>query len=127
MAELRDLFQALVVAGARRHPIPDLVEVTLHIHYRHFVKTTSRSAPVPRVGTQVLVGPPLERLPSHRGDRFPGYAYEPETDSRHLYAGRRSGSRRISPELIPDIRSDECCEDCFGMRHRVKLKAQISR
>jgi len=47
------------------------------------------------------MGLPLERLPSHRGDRFPGYTHEPETDSRHLYAGRRSGSKRISPELIP--------------------------
>ena len=41
------------------------------------------------------------RIPSHRGDRFPGCTHEPETDSRHLNAGRRSGSNRIAPELIP--------------------------
>ena len=75
---------------------------SLHVHYRRFTATTSQSAPVPRIGTQVLVGLPLRRLPFHRGDRFPGYTHEPETDSRHLYAGRRSGSKRIPPELIPD-------------------------
>ena len=73
----------------------------LHVHYRRFLTSTSQSAPVPRLGTQVLVGLPLERLPSHRGDRFPGYAHQPKTDSRHLYAGRRSGSKRIAPELLP--------------------------
>ena len=79
------------------NPVP-----SLHVHYRRFITTTDQSAPVPRIGTQVLMGLPLERLPLHRGDRFPGYTHEPETDSRHLYAGRRSGSKRISPELIPD-------------------------
>ena len=36
---------------------------SLHAHYRHFHATTSPSAPVPRIGTQVLGGPPLGLLP----------------------------------------------------------------
>jgi len=35
----------------------------LHAHYRRFTATTDQSAPVPRIGTQVLVGLPLGRLP----------------------------------------------------------------
>ena len=77
---------------------------SLHAHYRHFLATTSPSAPVPRIGTQALVGPPLGLLPSHRGDRFPGYLLEPESESRHLNAGRHTGSKRISPVLIPEQR-----------------------
>ncbi len=74
---------------------------SLHVHYTPFVTTTGRSAPVPRIGTLALAGSPLGLLPSHRGDRSPGYMLEPETDSRHLNAGRRSGSKRIAPELVP--------------------------
>ena len=36
---------------------------SLHVHYRRFITTTNQSAPVPRIGTQVLVGLPLGRLP----------------------------------------------------------------
>ena len=36
-------------------------------------------------------GFPLERLPSHRDDRFPRSATEPDPGSRRLQAGRRSG------------------------------------
>src|SRR5512147_888065 len=77
---------------------------SLHAHYRHFHATTGPSAPVPRIGTQALVGPPLGLLPWHRGDRFPGSMFEPESDSRHLYAGRRAGGQRISPALITEQR-----------------------
>src|SRR5207247_1579498 len=42
-----------------------------------FLATTSPSAPVPRIGTLILVGPPLGFLPSHRGARFPRSAHEP--------------------------------------------------
>jgi len=35
----------------------------LHVHYRRFIATPDQSAPVPRIGTQVLVGLPLGRLP----------------------------------------------------------------
>jgi hypothetical protein len=77
---------------------------SLHAHYRHFLATTSPSAPVPRIGTLGLGGHPLEPFPSHRGDRFPGYLLEPESESRHLNAGRHTGSKRISPMLIPEQR-----------------------
>ena len=77
---------------------------SLHAHYRHFIATTSPSAPVPRIGTLALVGLPLGLLPWHRGDRFPGSLFEPGSDSRHLNAGRHAGSKRISPALIPGQR-----------------------
>jgi len=77
---------------------------SLHAHYRHFFATTSPSAPVPRIGTLALVGLPLGLLPWHRSDRFPGSMFEPESDSRHLNAGRHAGSKRISPALIPGQR-----------------------
>ena len=75
---------------------------SLQTHYRPFAATTSPSAPVPRIGTLALVGRPLGLLPWHRGDRFPGSPFEPESDSRHLYAGRHAGGKRISPALIPE-------------------------
>src|SRR5262249_21064346 len=75
---------------------------SLQAHYRPFHATTSPSAPVPRIGTLALVGLPLELLPYHRADRFPGSPFEPESDSRHLYAGRHAGGKRISPALIPE-------------------------
>ena len=77
---------------------------SLHAHYRHFHATTSQSVPVPRIGTLALVGLPLGLLPWHRGDRFPGSMFEPESDSRHLNAGRHAGGKRISPALIPGQR-----------------------
>ena len=42
---------------------PDEPTPSLHPHYRDFITTTSWSAPVPRIGTLVLGGPPLEFLP----------------------------------------------------------------
>ena len=66
-----------------------------------FNTTTSRSAPVPGIGTLALVGLPLGHLPLHPDDRFPGSLREPEPSSRHLYAGRRVGSKQVSPTLIP--------------------------
>jgi len=76
----------------------------LQRHYSAFVARTGCSVPVPRIGTQTLAGSPLESLPSHRGDRFPGSTHEPETDSRHLHAGRHADSMRISSALIPEER-----------------------
>src|SRR5512135_3430514 len=102
-----------MAASSRQVPPNCLVDLTirlgdwapsLYAHYRHFNATTSPSAPVPRFGTLALVGPPLGLLPSHRGDRFPGSMFEPESDSRHLHAGRHAGGMRISPALIPEQR-----------------------
>ena len=79
---------------------PDDPTPSLHPHYRDFNTTTSWSAPVPRIGTLTLMGPPLEFLPYHRDDRFPRSAQEPGSGSRHLYAGRHPGSKQVSPGLI---------------------------
>ena len=38
---------------------PDDAAPSLHPHYRDFITTTGCSAPVPRIGTLTLVGPPL--------------------------------------------------------------------
>jgi hypothetical protein len=53
-----------------------------------------------RIGTLILVGPPLEFLPYHRDDRFPRSTQEPESGSRYLYAGCRSSSKQVPLELI---------------------------
>ena len=47
---------------------PDDPTPSLHPHYRDFNATMGQSAPVPRIGTLALVGPPLGFLPSHRND-----------------------------------------------------------
>ena len=65
---------------------PPDVAPSLHRHYSDFITTTSDSAPVPRIGTQVLVGSPLERLPWHRDDWFPQF--------------RRKARIRLTPEEI---------------------------
>jgi len=59
-------------------------------------------APVPRIGTLTLVGPPLELLPYHRSDRFPGSVQQPVAGSRHLYTGGHPGSKQVSPRLRPE-------------------------
>ena len=66
-----------------------------------FIATTGHSAPVPSIGTLVLVGLPLGRLPLHLGDRFPGSIHEPKLESRHLNAGRRADSKQVASALIP--------------------------
>ena len=101
---------------------------SLHAHYRHFHATTSPSAPVPRIGTRALVGPPLGLLPSHRGDRFPGSMFEPESDSRHLHAGRHAGGKRISPALIPEQRLNPGFDviPTLSTRHRWFTRVRLS-
>jgi hypothetical protein len=42
---------------------PDKLTPSLHLHYTDFITTTSCSAPVSRIGTLTLVGPPLAFLP----------------------------------------------------------------
>ena len=55
---------------------PPDVAPSLHRHDSAFITTTRDSVTVPRIGTQVLVGSPLERLPSHRDDWFPQFHRE---------------------------------------------------
>src|SRR6266498_3579299 len=50
----------------------------------------------------LLMGPPLGVLPSHRSDRFPRSAQEPELGSRRLHAGHHSSSKQVSLELSPE-------------------------
>ncbi len=70
---------------------------SLHAHYRHFIATISQSAPVFCIGTLILVGSPLESLPSHQNDRFTRSTQEPALGSRLLYAGcHPSGKEKIS-------------------------------
>ena len=66
-----------------------------------FTTNTGRSAPVPGIGTLILVGHPLGLLPLHPDDRFPGSLREPKPSSRRLYTGRHVGSKQVSPTLIP--------------------------
>jgi len=78
------------------------VAPSLQSRYRTFITTTRDSAPAPRFGTLTLTGRPLESLPWHRCCRFPRSTQEPEPSSRRLRAGRRLGSKQVSPRLIPD-------------------------
>ena len=66
-----------------------------------FSAPTGRSVPVPRLGTLILVGPPLGVLPCHRGDRFPRSAQGPGSESRHLYAGCHPGELQSLPGPVP--------------------------
>src|SRR3954463_3335130 len=43
----------------------------------------------------------LDRLPSHRSDRFSRSAWKPGSRSRPLHAGRRLGHHRAPPNLVP--------------------------
>jgi hypothetical protein len=59
-----------------------------------------------RIGTLILVGPPLEFLPYHQSDSFPRSTQKPGPSSRRLHAGRRLGGKQVSPRLIPEQRFD---------------------
>ena len=86
---------------------------SLQPHYRTFPATTSRPAPVPRLGTLPLTvfaarGPPSRGQPGwiavhadrhYRGDRFSCSVPAPATSSRHLYTGHRQGSTQAAPWL----------------------------
>ena len=82
---------------------PPAVAPSLHRHYSDCSTTTSDSAPVPRIGTQVLVGSPLERLPSHRDDWFP--QFRREAWIRLTPPARRTpwAAFRATPRLIPTV------------------------
>ena len=88
---------------------PPDVAPSLHRQYSDFLTTTSDSVPGPRIGTQVLVGSPLERLPSHRDDWFPPCHREAWTrlppPARQTPPGPPSGpppdfSRRYHPPSV---------------------------
>ena len=98
--------QALQQALGRRKPDTGIV---FHSdrgsqYAGHDVRNTSWSAPVLRIGTLILLGPPLEFLPYHRNDRFPRSTQEPGSDSRYLYAGCRPSSKQAPLGLILESR-----------------------
>jgi hypothetical protein len=99
---------------------------SLHPHYRDFFTITSWSAPVPRIGTLTLMGPPLEFLPYHRDDRFPRSVQKPGSRSRHLYAGCRTGSKQVPPVLILEPRKNPSFDTayiCFDTSSVVRLRS----
>ena len=98
---------------------PDDPTPSLHPHYRDLNTTASWSAPVSRIGTLTLVGPPLGFLPYHRNDRFPRSTQEPGSGSRHLYAGRRPGSKQVSPGLILEWCTPPVSTSSFCFRHLI--------
>src|SRR6476659_2445400 len=61
--------------------------------------TTGPSAPYRYSGPRG--GCPLERLPSHRGGRFPRSERAPVPESRRLHAGCRLGSNQGAPQTRP--------------------------
>jgi hypothetical protein len=79
----------------------------------------SWSAPVPRIGTLTLMGPPLGFLPYHRNDRFPRSPQEPDSGSRHFYAGRRPGSKQVSPGLILEWCTPPVSTSSLSFRHLI--------
>ncbi|HVO66246.1 MAG TPA: hypothetical protein VMT12_07175 [Syntrophales bacterium] len=90
---------------------------SLHSHYRNFITTTGYSATVSRIGTLILVGPPLEFLPYHRDDSFPRSTQEPGSGSRYLYAGCRPGSKQVPPGLIPEFGKPPVLTSSIPFRH----------
>ena len=74
---------------------------------------------MPRIGTLILRGSPLEFLPLHRGDRFPRSTQGPESESRHLYAGRHPGSKQVSPGLILVYRWPPVLTSSSNFRHLI--------
>ncbi len=87
---------------------------------RDFLTTAGWSALVPRIGTLILVGPPLGFLPYHRDDRFPRSPKKPGSESRHLYTGGRLGSQQVSPKIIldPILKSSFDLVSIFSMPHQ---------
>ena len=70
-----------------------------------------------RIGTLILVGPPLEFLPYHRNDRFPRCTEEPVPGSRRLHAGCRPASKQVAAGLVPGQCSHPVSTSPFRFRH----------
>ena len=64
-----------------------------------FVATTSPSVPSPRIGTLILVGPPLGFLPSHRGEG----SHVPHTSLRWAHAVSMPVTARTVSRLPPSF------------------------
>ena len=91
-------------------------------HYRAFIATTGRSAPVPRIGTlpcgvchlrsslSTTRGPtsPHSTGRPYRGDRFSCSMPGPATSSRHLYTGHHQGHIQAAPWLGTPATARRC-------------------
>ncbi len=105
---------------------PDCATPSLQPHYRAFFTTTNYSAPVLRIGTITLEGPPLRAFPLHRNDRFPRSLQKPESSSRRLYAGCRLDSKQVSSRLVPGQRLKPGFDNispCFDTSSAVRLRS----
>ena len=82
-------------------PQPDPTP-SLQPHYRAFIATTGRSAPVLRFGTLASWFLPLGLLPWHQGTGSCSSMQKPASDSRPLYAGRHLPSHQAPSGLVPE-------------------------
>ena len=78
---------------------------SLQPHYRAFIATTGRSAPVPCFGTLASRFWPLVLLPWHQETGSCSSAQKPVSSSRPLYAGRRPLSHQAPRGLVPGEKS----------------------
>jgi len=79
------------------------VAPSLRLRYRAFFTTARDSAPVPRFGTQALMGLPLELLPWHRDTG----SHVPHKSLNRVHAvspaGRRLSRKQVSLRLFPKL------------------------
>jgi hypothetical protein len=76
---------------------------SLYSDYRSFFTNMGHSAPLLHFGILILVGSPLGFLPLHRSQRFPRSLQKLLLSSRHLHAGHRLDSIRLSSTLVPEL------------------------
>ena len=84
----------------------DEVPPSLQPHYRTFDTTTRYSVPVPRIGTQAIVGASHLRgslCIGATGSHVPHQSLD--QGHAHLYAGRRLGRKQVPPRLLPEERT----------------------
>ena len=62
----------------------------------------------------------------HRNDRFPRSTQEPDSRSPHLYAGRRPGSKQVSPELSPEYRRASGFDVTLSFRHLISCSLALA-
>src|SRR5271166_5691927 len=124
------LVMRLLPSPVGRLPRQDTAVPSVQFHYRTFIPTTDCFRPcAPHRYSGSCRGLPLELLPSHRDDRFPRSATEPDPGSRRLQAGCRSGrasglrpnsSRRPLPSLRFRHRPVN-----FGTSSAVRLRSSL--
>ena len=73
---------------------------------------------MPRIGTLILVGPPLGFLPCHRSDRFPRCTRKPESGSRRLHTGCHPACKQVSSELLPG----QCTPPSFDIAYSFSIR-----